>query len=99
MDLKDFKSGTDRQQYRYKSFTPSLINHIWVWSNPKINTLLEEANHKLGSLDAFSKQLPDVDYFIRMHVLKEATASSRIEGTKTRIQEVLLKANEIGPER
>jgi len=99
MDLKNFKSGTYRQQYRHKSFAPSLINQTWVWSNPKINTLLEEANHKLGSLDAFSKQLPDVDYFIRMHVIKEATTSSRIEGTKTNIEEALLKVNEIDPER
>lgn len=99
MDPKDFKSGTYKQQYQYKSFVPSPINHVWVWSNPRINTLLEEANHKLGSLDAFSKQVPDVNYFIRMHVIKEATASSRIEGTKTNIEEALLKADEIDPER
>ncbi len=99
MDLKEFKSGTYRQQYRYKSFTPSPVNQGWVWSNPKINTLLEEANHKLGSLNAFSKQVPDVDYFIRMHVIKEATTSSRIEGTKTNIEEALLRPNEIEPER
>jgi Fic family protein len=99
MDLKDFKSGTYRQQYQYKSFTPSLVNHTWVWSNPKINTLLEEANHKLGSLNAFSKQVPDVDYFIRMHIIKEATTSSRIEGTKTNVEEALLKVTEVEPER
>lgn len=99
MDLKDFKAGTYKQQYRYKSFTPSLINHVWVWSTPKVNTLLEEANHKLGALDAFSRQVPDVDYFIRMHVVKEATASSRIEGTKTSIGEALLKADAVDPER
>jgi len=99
MDLKEFKSGTYRQQDQYKSFTPSPINHSWVWSNSKINTLLEEANHKLGSLNAFSKQVPNVDYFIRMHIIKEATTSSRIEGTKTNIEEALLKAKEVDPER
>jgi Fic family protein len=99
MDLKDFKAGTYRQQYQYKSFTPSPVNHTWVWSNAKINTLLEEANHKLGSLNAFSKQVPDVDYFIRMHIIKEATTSSRIEGTKTNVEEALLKASEVEPER
>jgi Fic family protein len=99
MDLKDFKSGTYAQQRQYKSFTPSPVNHTWVWSNPKINTLLEEANHKLGALDAFSRQLPNIDYFTRMHVIKEATTSSRIEGTKTSIEEVLLNGNELGPER
>jgi len=99
MDLNDFKSGTYRQQFQYKSFTPSLINQTWIWSNPKINTLLEEANHSVGSLNAFSKQVPDVNYFIRMHIIKEATTSSRIEGTKTNIEEALLKANEIEPEK
>ncbi len=99
MDLRKFKSGTFRQQYQYSSFTPSPVNHSWMWSDPKINTLLEEANHKLGSLDAFSRQVPDVNYFIRMHVIKEATTSSRIEGTKTNIEEALLRRTEIDPER
>ena len=99
MDLKDFTSGTYTQQRQYRSFTPSPVNHTWVWSNPKINTLLEDANHKLGALDAFSRQLPDVDYFIRMHVIKEATTSSRIEGTKTSVEEALLTGSEINPER
>ena len=99
MDLRQFKSGTFRQQYQYNSFTPSPVNHSWMWSDPKINTLLEEANHKLGSLDAFSRQVPDVNYFIRMHVIKEATTSSRIEGTKTNIEEALLRRTEIDPER
>jgi Fic family protein len=99
MDLKDFTSGTYTEQRKYKSFNPSPVNHTWIWSNPKINTLLEEANRKLGALDAFSRQLPDVDYFIRMHVIKEATTSSRIEGTKTSIEEALLADREVGPER
>jgi Fic family protein len=99
MDLKDFKSGSYTQQRQYKSFTPSTVNHTWIWSDPKINTLLEDANHKLGALDAFSRQLPNVDYFIRMHIIKEATTSSRIEGTKTSVEEALLPGNEIGPER
>lgn len=99
MDLKDFKSGSYQQQYRYKSFTPALVNHSWVWSNPQINTLLEEATHKLGALDVFSKQAPDVDYFIQMHVVKEATRSSRIEGTKTNVEEALLRAREVDPQR
>jgi Fic family protein len=99
MDLKKFKSGIYRQQHGFRSFTPSSVNHSWVWNNPKINILLEEANLRLGSLDAFSRQLPDVDYFIRMHVIKEATTSSRIEGTKTNIEEALLRPNEIITER
>jgi Fic family protein len=61
--------------------------------------LLAEANRKLGALDAFSLHVPDIDIFIEMHIAKEATKSSKIEGTKTELEEVLKKGSEIVPER
>ncbi len=99
VDLQDFRAGSFVQQYRYKSFTPSKVNENWAWIDPKLNTLLAEANRKLGELNAFSFLVPDVDYYIRMHVVKEATTSSRIEGTRTEIREALLKKSEVVPEK
>lgn len=99
MDLLDYKSGQYKQQYQYKSFTPSEVNKEWTWGEPKINTLLAEANNKLGELNAFSLYVPDIDFFIVMHVIKEATTSSRIEGTRTGVAEALLSVNEIAPEK
>jgi Fic family protein len=99
MDIKNYKAGHYQQQRQYKAFFPSRINSTWTWSDPKINTLLSEANHKLGELNAYSSRIPDVDYFIEMHVVKEATASSRIEGTQTEIGDVLLAKKEIEPEK
>lgn len=100
MNLKNFKAGAYQQQYQYKSFTPSTVNHSWVWDDPKINTLLEEATRALGELNAFSLIVPNVDLFIRMHIIKEAQTSSRIEGTLTNMDEAVLdQKEEIAPEK
>jgi len=99
MSLRDFKSGVYRQQYQYKSFLPEKINHSWIWDDPKINVLLEKATQSLGELNAFSLIVPDVDVFIQMHIVKEAQASSKIEGTKTNIDEAIMDKSVIVPER
>lgn len=99
MNFKDFKAGQWIQQYQYKSFSPVHINSEWTWSDPQINTLLEEAMQAIGELNAFSLIVPDVDLFIRMHVLKEASTSSRIESTKTEIDEALKPKEMVAPER
>jgi len=99
MDIKEFKAGVYIPQFQYKSFMPEKINKEWIVSDPVINKLLEEANIKLGELNAFSLIVPDVDLFIRMHIVKEATTSSRIEGTQTQIDEAILQEKDVNPEK
>lgn len=99
MKLEEFKAGTYKQQYQYKSFSPATVNHAWEWDDPKINTLLERATQALGELNAFSFIVPDVEMFIQMHIVKEANTSSKIEGTRTEIDEALMDKEQIIPEK
>lgn len=99
MDIEDFQSGHEIEQAGFMAFVPSQINHAWTWRTPEISTQLEAANHALGQLDAYARIVPDVDQFIRMHVVKEAHKSSRIEGTQTRFDEALLPEDKVLPER
>ena len=99
MKIEDFQSGVYVDQYQYKSFSPAKVNLEWVWENPLINTQLEHATKALAELNAFSQIVPDIDLFIHMHVLKEASQSSRIEGTQTHMDEALMDQSQIDPEK
>jgi Fic family protein len=99
MNIDKFKAGVLKKQYGYSSFSPAPIDHDWLITDAKINRLLSEADRKLGELNAFSMLAPDVDYFIKMHIAKEATKSSRIEGTQTSIEEALQNEEQINPEK
>ena len=99
MDIGKYKAGKFTKQYGYSSFSPEMVNHEWLINDAKINNLLSEADRKLGELNAFSMLVPDVDFFIKMHITKEATKSSRIEGTQTSIEEALQNEEYITPEK
>jgi Fic family protein len=102
--MKNFISGElqtidHNRESEYRSFLPSSINREFIAYDQSTITLLEEATRLIGELNAYSRLVPDVDYFIQMHVKTEAVSSSRIEGTRTEIDEVLLPEEEIDPER
>lgn len=98
-NISDFKAGNFIEQLEYKSFSPNLINIQWILDSPKIISLLGKADRFLGRLDAFSDLIPNVDFFIKMHITKEATVSSLIEGTQTSFEEALIKKENIDPEK
>ncbi len=99
MEISEYISGKYEQQYEYKSFLPELINHAWHVDEPELVIRLDDANRLLGELNAFSQLVPDVDFFIKMHITKEATTSSRIEGTRTNMEEALVDVQDVDPER
>ncbi|MEL6720677.1 MAG: Fic family protein [Bacteroidota bacterium] len=97
--MKGFNSGKYINQGTYKSFQPALINREWKIENMELLNLLSQADRQIGRLDMYSEYIPNIDLFISMHVIKEATQSSKIEGTKTNIEEVLLDKDNVLEER
>lgn len=96
--MSNFNAGVYREHFGYKSFLPSLINKPFAISDKEISVLLEQASLQLGQLEAFSQLVPDIDLFIKMHIYKEATLSSRIEGTQTTMDEAVSPEPLILPE-
>ena len=97
MLIEDFKAGNLRKGTGYSWFLPEKINHEWGWHDQELNIMIEEASHLTGELNAFARFVPDTDMFIKMHVLREAVVSSKIEGTRTEIEEALMREEEIIP--
>lgn len=97
--MKKFVAGEYKQQQEYRSFTPSFVNSRFIWDNPQIDVLLEQARGFLGELNAYAELIPDVDFFIRMKIVKEARDSNLIEGTRTELDDVLLPQEEIQPDK
>lgn len=97
--LEDYKSGNYVNVDDYKSFIPSEINEDWVWNDSELNTLLSKASLELGNLNGYASQIPNIDIYIQMHVKVEANKSSRIEGTRTTIDEDLSDVLDINPEK
>ena len=52
--------------------------------------LLAEAERSLGRLDGATQFIPDPDLFVALYVRKEAVLSSRIEGTQSSLDDILV---------
>jgi Fic family protein len=90
-----FKSGKYLSQGKYKTFQPTPLSEVPIITDIKIQSLLAEAMRHLGELNAYSELVPDIDYFVRMHLLKEATSTSFIENINTSLETALQDEKEI----
>lgn len=78
------------QKEGYKTFTPfDFPPKDGFEITPKLYKKHEEAIRLVGKLDGVTRLLPDKDFFISMFVVKDATYSSQIEGTKATLQDAV----------
>lgn len=96
--MKDFHAGAYISQGYYRSFQPRHINRAWHIDDMQLVNLLSKADRFLGRLDMYSEYV-DIDMYIRMHIAKEATQSSKIEGTQTNMEEAFLDRADIAVEK
>ena len=97
--MRNFKAGKHINQGHYESFEPALLHRTWQLDDLKVIELLSKADRQLGRLDMYSEYIPNIDLFISMHVTKEATQSSKIEGTQTHIEEALMDKENVPVEK
>ncbi|BAS68442.1 Fic family protein [Bathymodiolus septemdierum thioautotrophic gill symbiont] len=90
-----FKTQNKNKATEYQYFLPTLLNRAYDLNNAKLLTVLEQATKTLGELNTYGELIPDIDFFIKMHIFSESVASSRIEGTQTNMQEALLPEADI----
>ncbi|TLU98274.1 Fic family protein [Dyadobacter luticola] len=96
--MKNFKAGKHFSQGYYKSFQPEPINRDWQVDDMQVLSLLSQADRYLGKLDMYSEYV-NIDLYVRMHIAKEATQSSKIEGTRTNMEEAFLGKEDIAAEK
>jgi len=96
--MKNFQAGKNITQGYYKSFQPNLIHKEWLIDDMQVVHLLSKADRQLGRLDMYSEYV-NIDLFIKMHIAKEATQSSKIEGTQTNMEEAFLAKEDVAQEK
>jgi Fic family protein len=81
----------------YKAFIPNPFPPKGGFGFP--DTLVKQdaqAQHLVSKLDGITRLLPDVDFFIFMYILKDASSSSQIEGTGATMIDAIEAKAQIG---
>jgi Fic family protein len=79
-----------KQSKGYKAFVPAPFPPKGIFDlSPKIIIKAAEASALIGKLDGITDTLPDVDFFLKMFVAKDAASSAQIEGTKATLVDAI----------
>src|SRR3954463_6611892 len=79
-----------KQPEGYAAFIPELFPSEALLDFPKeVLTKAAQAERLIGKLDGITHVLPDADFFLSMYIVKDATSSAQIEGTRATMMDAL----------
>lgn len=78
-----------RQPGGYTAFIPHPLPPGDLVLDPRLLTVVSQADRELGRLDGAIALVPDPDLFVFMYVRREAVLSSQIEGTQASLMDLL----------
>lgn len=79
-----------KQKEGFSAFIPNPFPPKGIFdASQRILFKTAEAGRLVGKLDGITHTLPDVDFFLRMFVVKDATSSAQIEGTRATLIDAL----------
>lgn len=99
MKLENYRAGEYVRKEGYKAFILSKINYSWSWEEAEMNKLLAEASRMLGELNAYSILIPNADTYLKTFVKIEANKSSKIDEVNTKIEDNILGAEYLEPDK
>lgn len=90
LSLKMVIGNHVKQSGGYKAFIPAAFPNKLLLDFPQeIITKAATAERLIGKLDGITHVLPDADFFLTMYVVKDATNSAQIEGTRATMMDAL----------
>lgn len=79
-----------KQPEGYRAFIPNPFPGKSLLNFPtELITKAAHAERLIGKLDGITHVLPDADFFLSMYVIKDATSSAQIEGTRATMMDAL----------
>jgi Fic family protein len=79
-----------KQAEGYSAFVPDAFPSAPVLDfPPELVTKAAMAERLIGKLDGITHVLPDADFFLSMYIIKDATSSAQIEGTRATMLDAL----------
>lgn len=79
-----------KQKEGFITYIPTSFPPEGIFNLPqKLAIKVAIADRLVGKLDGITQTLPDIEFFLKMYVAKDATSSAQIEGTKATLIEAI----------